>query len=401
MKRFFKWIFKIILVLIIVGILAFFLPLKIKDTYLKDIYQFYFDKITEDIPFSFVLNKPEIIDGYVTEDENYYYLNIEVAHIKADEITAIYINNVKYTNFKTNQEETLTIVIPLDLTFNEEEILKSLAVNKIEINNKVFTTTLVVIAHKTIDNNIISSVKESIVAIETTKRGFFSQSKTWGSGVVFKEVVRFVGGNKPIYEYYILTNYHVVRDGENHTVYYKNLESKINAYNVDLIKYYYEDADLAIIKVTLNEPLLKPLNDQQFITYEPLEVTIGQAVFAIGSPSVNGEYDFNQVKIGEVTKLSEKVKLTNEQTICKHGCNALQTNAIQGEGSSGGGVFDRDGNMIGLHFAGDKDNKISSEIPMSAILKFIKETFEELNLEGYLNYQNHNILVEKRFSYSY
>ena len=40
--------------------------------------------------------------------------------------------------------------------------------------------------------------------------------------------------------------------------------------------------------------------------------------------------------------------------------------------SSGGAVFDTAGRLVGVHFAGDEENSISSDIPM-------KKVFEAIN----------------------
>ena len=172
------------------------------------------------------------------------------------------------------------------------------------------------------------------------------------------------------------------------------MNGKISNNNIELLGYAFNKTDLAVLKVTLREQLLKALDDDQFTTYIPNTTAENEIVFAIGSPAVGDDYDFNQVKIGNVISTDALVKLKDEKEICQGGgCPALQTTAIQGQGSSGGGVFDRDGNLVGIHFAGDDEAKTSSEIPMNIGLKVIKELLNPQE-ENYLLKPYYQLLKE-------
>lgn len=329
--------------------------------------------ILENLPFNLFLNEPEILVSYVTEGaDNSYILNIKLSNITYDDITAIYVNDVKYqefTNLSNENDEELLINFIIDVTFNGEDYLVY-KINAIEINNKIVNFSNEFIIYKTIDNNIISLKKQSVVGIYSPK------SRTWGSGVVIKEK-EIINGPKTLYEYYILTNYHVVKDAKGANPYeivFDNLNSKLTR-NISLISYASETADLALLKVVTASKILKALDDEQFETFVPVNYDLYDPVFAIGSPSNGVSYDFNQVKGGYITKMEVNVTLKDDNKICTKGCHALQTSAIQGKGSSGGGVFDRNGNLIGLHFAGNDIDNISSEIPISIILEFLYEYF--------------------------
>ncbi len=403
MKRFFKWLFSSLLVVIIFGAVALFLPLKIKDVPLKNIYKYYFREIFSNNPFYFVINKPEIINSYISEDEDKnYYLNLDFINVEIDELNAIYIDNVKYNDFTItadNLHPSISFLIIIDFENSDK---KEITVNKFILNNKTFKTNKTIVVHKAIDNNIINLKKESVIAIETSYGSFFSPSRAWGSGVVFleKETLNHFGNT--IFEYYIITNYHVIRGNKNktifdknsYTIYYDNMNGKISNNNIELLGYAFNKTDLAVLKVTLREQLLKALDDDQFTTYIPNTTAENEIVFAIGSPAVGDDYDFNQVKIGNVISTDALVKLKDEKEICQGGgCHALQTTAIQGKGSSGGGVFDRDGNLVGIHFAGDDEAKTSSEIPMNIVLKVIKELLNPQE-ENYLLKPYYQLLKE-------
>ncbi len=327
--------------------------------------------IIEHLPFNIFLKAPEIMESYVTEDEdNQYNLNLLLNNIAYDEINAIYIEDIKYEDFnKISDNEYLLINFLLDVTFQDEDFL-IYTISAIEINNKTVTFNKEFIIHKTIDNNIINLKKQSVVGI------YSKNSRTWGSGVVIKES-EIVKNNKTQYEYYIITNYHVVKDAKGFNpfkIIYDNLNKEINS-GIELMAYKNDTADLALLKVITPTKTLTPLNDEQLESYLPVNYSLYDPVFAIGSPSDGKSYDFNQVKGGYILKLNISVTLKDDKKVCTKGCDAIQTTAIQGKGSSGGGVFDRYGNLIGLHFAGNSDDNISSEIPIKAVLTFLQEYF--------------------------
>lgn len=329
--------------------------------------------IIDHLPFNFFLNSPEIVESYVTEnDGDLYLLNLKLKNIKFEELTAITIENEKYQNFNlVNEDNNFTLInFYFEVDFNEEEYL-TFTIQGLVINEKLVNLKKDFVVYKSIDNNLINLKKQSVVGI------YSPRARTWGSGVVIKEQP-ITKNNQRFYEYYILTNYHVIKDARGaypFEIVYDNLDNKLTE-GITLVSYEKETADLALLKVITSEQVLTALDDNQLKTYIPVDYAVHDPVFAIGSPSDGNSYDFNQVKGGYILKLDTVVVLKDDKSICKNGCHALQTSAIQGKGSSGGGVFDRNGNLIGLHFAGNDQDHISSEIPIKNILKFLRNYFE-------------------------
>lgn len=71
------------------------------------------------------------------------------------------------------------------------------------------------------------------------------------------------------------------------------------------------------------------------------------------------------------------ISLGNDSSLCPNTCSSFQTNAALGAGSSGGAMFDSAGNLIGIHFAGNEENTVSSEIPMSKVFEAIEAILNE------------------------
>lgn len=135
-----------------------------------------------------------------------------------------------------------------------------------------------------------------------------------GSGVVIHE------------EGYILTNFHVVRDGCHFRVQFENEEQ---TYETSRIVKYHPNYDLALIKV---EKRCKPLP-----LYRGDHLVRGQKVVAIGSPLGL----FNTVSDGIISAFREIQDMS-----------MIQFTAPISNGSSGGALLDMYGRLIGIITAG-------------------------------------------------
>ena len=135
-----------------------------------------------------------------------------------------------------------------------------------------------------------------------------------GSGVVIHE------------EGYILTNFHVVRDGCHFEVQFENEEQ---SYVTSRIVKYHPNYDLALIKV---EKRCKPLP-----LYRGEHLVRGQKVVAIGSPLGL----FNTVSDGIISAFREIQDMS-----------MIQFTAPISNGSSGGALLDMYGRLIGIITAG-------------------------------------------------
>jgi serine protease Do len=169
------------------------------------------------------------------------------------------------------------------------------------------------------------SVVGVITYVEMWSRGSKSattQTYSEGSGVVVSE-----GG-------YILTNYHVVASGDSYQVLLPSGE-KVDAALVGSDASY----DLAVLKVA--DEAAAALVPAAIGSAERLSV--GSTVVAIGNPG--GETLFNTVTQGIISSLSRAVDGGNTSRSVAY----LQHDAAINSGNSGGGLFDINGNLIGIN----------------------------------------------------
>ena len=143
-----------------------------------------------------------------------------------------------------------------------------------------------------------------------------------GSGVVIAE-----GG-------YVLTNYHVIEDGNAFQVLLPSGE-KVDA----TIAGTDSNLDLAVLKVTEQADSLVP------VTIGSSEaMKVGSTVIAIGNPG--GEVLANTVTQGIISAL-ERTSMSSDNTT--RNVAYIQHDAPINSGNSGGGLFDYQGNLIGIN----------------------------------------------------
>lgn len=167
---------------------------------------------------------------------------------------------------------------------------------------------------------VVEKVASSVVEITTesvTTSTYLGQYITTGagSGVIVSE------------DGYIITNNHVIEDAS--TILVKTTDG--TEYEAALVGTD-STADVALIKIDATG-----LNAVTFADSDQLSV--GQTAIAIGNPlgSLGGT-----VTTGIVSALDRTITLDGTQM------NLLQTNAAINPGNSGGGLFDSNGNLIGL-----------------------------------------------------
>ena len=143
-----------------------------------------------------------------------------------------------------------------------------------------------------------------------------------GSGVVIAE-----GG-------YVLTNYHVIEDGNAYQVLMPSGD-KVDATLVGTDS----ALDLAVLKVNEQADTLVPVT---IGSSESLKV--GSTVIAIGNPG--GEVLANTVTQGVISAL-QRSSVTSSNTT--RNVDYIQHDAAISSGNSGGGLFDYQGNLIGIN----------------------------------------------------
>jgi S1-C subfamily serine protease len=323
-----------------------------------------------------IKSEPEVTELVITRDTEtgLYSFDATIRYVDKDEFVSIEIDDVTYTDFTVvSSSRNIVVSIILPVEFEAGNANKQFDVTGITYlrngEEKVLETSVTGTAFKSIDTEIVASKKISVIGISACEAGEFTITCTsWGSGVIFESESRVVDAvvDYTEYDYYIMTNAHVANGGNTYEIYYNN--AKLND-RASLVGTYTEGADLAILKLTTRASLVV-LEDAQFETKEAIPIYKGQTVFSIGSPE--GPQNFNTVKEGVITNLNVPVVLEDETELCQTACYAFQTDAALGAGSSGGAMFDSAGNLVGIHFAGDKENTISSEIPMSKVFEAIE-----------------------------
>ena len=168
----------------------------------------------------------------------------------------------------------------------------------------------------------------SVVGIITSSEGWSRSNGVQntpvaqGSGVVIAE-----GG-------YVLTNNHVIEDGSAFQVLMPNGD-KVDATLVGADS----AMDLAVLKVEEGADTLVPVT-----VGSSTNLPVGSTVIAIGNPG--GEILANTVTRGIISAL-ERTSMSSSNTT--RNVNYIQHDAPINSGNSGGGLFDYQGNLIGIN----------------------------------------------------
>ena len=225
-------------------------------------------------------------------------------------------------------------------------------------NVVIFETT----ENAVIANGTVATVAEksaaSVVEIMTTTTSSYNPNKTIsgaGSGVIIAESA------EENYTY-IITNNHVIEGYE--TIRVRTTEGKEYAATVVGTDWL---TDIAVLRIEV-----KGLSIATFASSDHL--VLGQEVVAIGNPlgSLGGS-----VTNGIISGLSRTISIEGIPM------TLLQTNAAINPGNSGGGLFDMNGNLIGIVNAksvGEEVDNIGFAIPAATA----KETASQIIAKGYV-----------------
>ena len=167
------------------------------------------------------------------------------------------------------------------------------------------------------------SVVEIMTEGTSTSYGLFGGTYTTqsaGSGVIISE------------DGYIITNHHVVEDANKITI--TTYDGK--SYDATLVGSD-EKADIAVLKVDADDLTPATIGDSSQIQVGDTAVVIGNPLGTLGGT----------VTDGIISATSREVTINNEAM------ELIQTNAQINSGNSGGGLFDGNGNLIGIVNAKD------------------------------------------------
>ncbi|MGM9975193.1 MAG: S1C family serine protease [Clostridiaceae bacterium] len=167
--------------------------------------------------------------------------------------------------------------------------------------------------------DIVEESADSVVEIKTSKtaQSFLGQQvlEGAGSGVVISE------------DGYIVTNNHVIEDADSVNIRLRDGET----YEAVLVGTD-EKTDIAVLKIEAS-------GLKSAVLGESKSLKVGQSVVAIGNPL--GELG-GTVTSGIVSALDREIQLEGETM------NLLQIDAAINPGNSGGGLFDGQGNLVGV-----------------------------------------------------
>lgn len=194
--------------------------------------------------------------------------------------------------------------------------------------------------------SIIDNVSASVVGINVYDDFDMIGS---GSGVIYKETQD---------TYYLVTNYHVIKDGYSFKVFLED-NSEVSAYVVGFDFY----SDLAVLQFSSNLDIpLASISDSN-------EISEGNFVVAIGSPL--GILNYNSITFGIV---SGKDRFLYDDMDTYYGELYIQHDAPINPGNSGGGLFDLNGDLIGINtlkFVDDSIEGMGFAIPSNAFSNVI------------------------------
>ena len=196
-------------------------------------------------------------------------------------------------------------------------------------------------------DKVVEKVADSVVdvSVQSSNRQFGGNAysvMSAGSGVVYSK------------DGYIITNNHVVKEASKIIVTLKNENKYVaNIVGTDA------DNDVAVLKIDANN--LSPVEIEDYS-----KVKLGEETIVIGNPL--GELS-GTITDGVVSALNRAVTVDGKKM------NLMQTCAEINEGNSGGGVFDREGKLIGIVIAKTAGNEVEGlgfAIPVNTVEKSVK-----------------------------
>ena len=165
----------------------------------------------------------------------------------------------------------------------------------------------------------VQKVYDAVVVVSTYREGSYIAS---GTGFVYRQ-----DGDT----YYLLTNYHVIENGDNVTVTFTNesvVETEIVGYD--------EYSDIAVLAIKSDEDLVVvELGDNSLSR-------VGDTAFAVGAP-LDSAYSWTVTR-GIISGKDRFVEVDSNSTVMK----VMQTDAAINSGNSGGPLCNANGEVIGI-----------------------------------------------------
>ena len=224
----------------------------------------------------------------------------------------------------------------------------------------------------------VEKVYDSVVTVETyvKRRGSTNVSLyATGTGFVYKE-------DKG--KAYILTNNHVIEDGDEiHVVFTNGNAVKVSVVGSDIY------ADIAVLS----------LDSKEIISVADIgssvDLRLGDTVFAVGAPVDSSAYSWSVTRgiISGKDRLVE-VSLQND-SVSDWVMSVLQTDTAINSGNSGGPLSNSNGEVIGINsmkLASEKIEGMGFAIPIETALEYAEKIMNNEKIERpYLGISMYNV----------
>lgn len=273
----------------------------------------------------------------------------------------------------TNGESAYEIAVRYGFVGTEEEWLESLKSSSNVDNDRPSQS----IGDVTINNNGKSEAEYasnkgllSSVSVYTTFKKTVTSGGFFGRPGTSSEYEYYSAGSGVIYTLdkesgsaYIVTNYHVVYDADCNTSNHISDNIVIFLYGMDMNKYsipakYIGGSmtyDIAVLKVE-NSDLLKTAYVAAVDVADSDSIKVGQSAIAIGNPEAYGI----SVTKGIVSVDSEQIEMTALDNSGTFNIRVIRIDTAVNSGNSGGGLFNDNGELIGIVNAKMADTSVES-----------------------------------------
>ena len=278
--------------------------------------------------------------------------NPKIATISSDGIlTGVSVGLVTITAqtvLKDITKATYTVLVRDKNSVLSEAVSNFIEVHRFVLDDDFDLTSLNSVTNSVIEKNYSSTVGVSnyqYVNVSFSQRSL--ERAGVGTGVIFKRVR--VGSS---YEYYVLTNYHVIDGNDVIKVYLGDRDLEINATVIA------DDnrIDLAVVKFKYDEEI-------DLVEFGSMEdVKVGQFVLALGN--AEGYDYYGSATFGMISYVNRELKGESAKYI--------QHDAAINPGNSGGPLFDLNGKVIGINTIKLADSDIDN-MGFSITIDIVKE----------------------------
>jgi len=212
--------------------------------------------------------------------------------------------------------------------------------------------TNVITINSSSESNVLAASKAVLSVVSIYSEFERSYSSGWGSesfasagsGVIYKL-------DKERGDAYVITNYHVIHHADDNSE--KQIARKIRLYLYGMeASEYAIDAefvggsmlyDLAVLKVTGSTVLMQSVATAATVA-DSNGVSLLDTVIAIGNPDAKGL----SATVGYINVDSENISLLASDEKTTMTLRVMRVDAALNSGNSGGGLFDAEGNLIGI-----------------------------------------------------